>query len=90
MTINDEPPDARMLAGLDAHRRNSDWLDSHWGDFLPQARGRFVVVAGCQGAVVESTADALRWLADHHPDDPGPIVKYVHLDDGPRIYAHRG
>jgi hypothetical protein len=36
---------ARARAQDERHRRNSDWLQTHWAEVLPQARGKFLAVA---------------------------------------------
>jgi hypothetical protein len=74
---------------LDRGRRNMDWLASHWAELLPQARGRFVVVAGQQAHVTDSVEAAWAWAKAHHPEDDGAIVQYVRPATGPRIYASR-
>ncbi|MGZ3397420.1 MAG: hypothetical protein ACXVB2_25215 [Isosphaeraceae bacterium] len=43
--INDPVEVARCTAQDERGRRNSDWLQAHWADLLPQARGKFVAVS---------------------------------------------
>lgn len=37
--VTDPEEIARSRAQHERHRRNSDWLQAHWSDVLPQARG---------------------------------------------------
>jgi hypothetical protein len=69
--------------------RNSDWLQAHWTTLLPQARGKFIAIAG-QEAFIAATADEAWALARAaHPDDDGIISQYVLPGKGPRVYACR-
>lgn len=43
---------ARSKVQDERAKRNSDWLQSHWADLLPQVRGKFVAVAGQEAARV--------------------------------------
>jgi hypothetical protein len=70
-------------------RRNSDWLQAHWPDLLPQARGKFVAVAGQEAFVADTAEEAWAWAAKAHPEDDGALCQYVFPHTGPRIYGHR-
>ena len=88
--VTDPAEIARHREHAERARRNSEWLQSHWADVLPQARGRFLAVAG-QEAFIADTPDAAWALAEAaHPEDGGALVQYVPAVLGPRIYAHRG
>ena len=69
------------------HRRNNAWLQAHWGDVLPQARGKFVAVANQEAFIAETPAEAWAWVEATHPEDNGAIVHYVRTQIGPRLYA---
>lgn len=71
------------------HRRNDEWLQSHWDDLLPQARGKFLAVAGQQAFLAETPADAWSWAETTHPEDDGAFVQFVPKTPGPRIYDCR-
>jgi hypothetical protein len=80
----------RVHAMHERMKRNSDWLQAHWADVLPEARGRYLAVA-CQEAFIADTPAKARAMARAaHPDDDGVLVQYVRPERGPRIYAHRG
>ena len=49
---------ARARAHDQRLKRNLDWLNAHWDDLLPQARGRYVAVAGQEPFVADTYADA--------------------------------
>src|SRR5262245_61716232 len=69
--------------------RNADWLESHWQDLLPGARGKFVAVAGGEGIVAETVQAAWKWIDENHAADGGAFVQYVPSVEGPRLYANR-
>ena len=88
--VTDPEEIARHRAVAEAGARNSDWLEAHWGDLLPGARGRFVAVAGQEAFVADTPQEAIALARAAHPDDPGLIVQYVIPQQGWRIYADRG
>ncbi|MGH2587026.1 MAG: hypothetical protein ACRDJE_19095, partial [Dehalococcoidia bacterium] len=69
--------------------RNSDWLQAHWADVLPQARGRFLAVAGQEAFIADTVEDAWAMAMAAHPGDSGALLQYVRPERGPRIYADR-
>jgi hypothetical protein len=77
----------RFRARDEQARGNSAWLQAHWPDLLPQARGKFLVVAG-QEAFVAQTMEAA-WARAAHPEDEGALGQYVRPEKGPRVYANR-
>jgi hypothetical protein len=88
--VTDPDEIARHREVAEAGRRNSDWLEAHWGDLLPGARGRFVAVAGQQAFVAHTPEEAIALAKAAHPDDPGLLIRYVIPQRGWRVYAHRG
>jgi hypothetical protein len=68
---------------------NASWLERHWSELLPRARGKFVAVAGAQGFISETVQAAWAWIDENYPADPGAFVRYVPRVQGPRIYADR-
>ena len=81
---------ARARAQDERHRRNSDWLQTHWADVLPQARGKFLAVAEQEAFIADTPAEAWAWVDAVHPEDNGAFVRYIRPEEGPRIYAdHR-
>lgn len=87
-----DDPEA-IAAGLEVserHRRNSEWLQAHWSDVLPQARGKILAVAEQEAFIADTTKEALEWVRRNHPGDfGGAIIQYVHKELGPRIYAYQ-
>ena len=84
-TDPDETAESREV-----HRQgklNSDWLQAHWADILPQARGKFLAVAGQEAFIADTHEEARARTA--HPEDKGAISQYVRASRGPRISAHR-
>ena len=87
--VNDPAEAARCRAQIERGRRNLDWLESHWGDVLPEARGKHLAVAGQEAFSANSPEEAWAWAEATHPEDNGAFVQYVIPEKGPRIYANR-
>jgi hypothetical protein len=88
--ITDPVEIARARALDEQFRRNSDWLETHWADVLPQARGKFLVVAGQEAFIAETSEEAWLLAEAAHPEDNGSFVYHVRAERGPRIYGNRG
>src|SRR5262249_16987886 len=56
-------------------RRNSDWLQAHWSELLPQAFGKFLAVAGQQAFVADSLEEVVALAQATHPEDKGMLVE---------------
>lgn len=80
---------ARVKAQRERASRNRAWLQAHWPELLPAARGRFIAVAGEEAFIADSAEEAWDMARAAHPDDDGAIDQYVRPERGPRIYAHR-
>ncbi|HZZ81479.1 MAG TPA: hypothetical protein VFE62_23455 [Gemmataceae bacterium] len=87
--ISDPEECAKIHARINRAKRNLDWLEQHWPDLMPQARGKHVVVAGQEAHIADSAEAAWAWAASTHPEDDGALVQYVRTETGPRIYANR-
>lgn len=72
------------------HRRNTDWLQAHWPELLPHARGKFLAVADQEVFIADTPEAAWAWIDSVHPEDNGAIVRYVRQEKGPRIYVGQG
>ena len=80
---------AQGQAQSERFRRNSEWLEAHWPDLLPQALGKHLVVAGQEAFIADTHAEAQAMAEAAHPDDDGSWSQYVLPHRGPRIYANR-
>lgn len=92
LTIEEVTDPAEMARCRDQDeraKRNSDWLRANWSALLPQARDRFLAVAGQEAFIADSAGEAWRMARSAHPEDHGVISQYVFPGRGPRIYAHR-
>ena len=69
---------------------NSNWLQGNWHQLLPQARGKILAVAGQEAFLADTPEEAWQWTKDRHPEDKGPLVRYVIAKEGPRIYVCPG
>jgi hypothetical protein len=87
--VHDPEAIARSQGQDERAKRNNDWLQAHWTVLLPQARGKFVAVAGQEAFIADTAGEAWRMARAAHPEDDGAISQYVFPDRGPRIYAHR-
>jgi hypothetical protein len=70
-------------------QQNSDWLQRHWADLLPQAFGKHLVVAGQEAFLADSATEAIAKARTAHPEDKGLLARYVSPHRGPKIYAVR-
>lgn len=86
--VTDPAEIARHKAQRERARRNRDWLQMHWSELLPDARGRFIAVAGQEAFIADSAEEAWSMAKAAHPDDDGAIDQYVRPERGPRIYAY--
>ncbi len=81
---------ARHREQHEQFERNSDWLEEHWPELLPQARGKFVAVA-CEEAYLADTAENARSLAKAaHSNEKGILVRFVLAQKGPRVLLLAG
>ena len=88
--VSDTHETARVRAQDRRHQRNNAWLQAHWDEVLPQARGKFLAVAGQEAFIAPTPEEAWARVDTTHPEDDGAIVQYVRPETGPRIYAsHR-
>jgi len=88
--VNDPVVIARARAQHDRAKRNSKWLQAHWPDLLPQARGKYLAVAGQEAFIADTPEEAWAMARAAHPDDDGTLSRYVFPNTWPRIYAYRG
>lgn len=82
--VDDPVSNARLKEQHERFKRNSDWLQSHWSDVLPQAFGKCLVVAGQQAFIADTGREALALAKAAHPDDTGLLIQYVNPHPGPR------
>jgi hypothetical protein len=87
--IDDPAFNARIHAEGAQFKNNLHWLSSHWEDVLPQARGRYIAVAGQQPFIADDPVEAERLAAAAHPEDKGILVQYVYPSKEARLYGHR-
>jgi hypothetical protein len=92
LTVEFGPPPADprpVLARMERARRNSQWLQAHWADLLPQAVGKYVVVAGEEAFIADGPKEAWALARHAHPEDDAATIQYVNPQPGPKIYANR-
>ena len=83
-----EPADVnpQHRAQLERFKRNSDWLQSHWDDLLPRARGKHLVVAGQEALIADTPEEAWALARAAHPEADGVLSQYVFPNKWPRIF----
>jgi len=75
--VTDPAEVARINAQDEQAKRNSDWLQAHWADVLPQARDKYLAVAGQEAHIAETPEAAWAWAKTAHAEDHGAFVQYV-------------
>jgi hypothetical protein len=83
--VSDLDEVARCKAQNERAGHNSHWLQSHWADLLPHARGKFVAVAGQEAFIADTPEEAWAWAwaNRNHPEDNGALVRCVRAGQGP-------
>ena len=56
--VTDPDEIARFRAQDKRARLNMDWLQAHWSDLLPAARGKFIAVAGQEAFIADTAEEA--------------------------------
>jgi hypothetical protein len=88
--VTDAAQIARCRAQHERAQRNSEWLEAHWPELLPKARGKFLAVAGMEAFLADTPEAAWTWATTKHPEDDGAFVRYIRPQQGPRIYESLG
>jgi hypothetical protein len=86
--VDDPAVIAQARVQNERFKRNSDWLQAHWADLLPEARGRHIAVAGEEVFIADTPEEAWAMAKAAHPEDNGALSRYVFPNQRPRIYAH--
>jgi hypothetical protein len=71
--VTDPTAIARGRAQYERTKRNSDLLQSHWVDLLPQARGKHLVIAGEDAFIADTPEEVWRMAQAAHLDDDGAM-----------------
>jgi len=87
--VTDPTEIARHQAQRTRAKQNSDWLQAHWADLLPRARGKFVAVGGQEAFIADTPEEAWSQAEKAHSEDDGALCQFVLPQTGPRFYGHR-
>ena len=68
---------AQVRAQNERARLSSEWLESHWPDLLPLARGKLIAIAGQQAFIADTPGSARESARAAHPDDDGLLSRHV-------------
>lgn len=88
--ITDPNEIARSRTIDEQAKKNGDWLQTHWSELLPHARGKFVAVAGQEAFIGETMEEAWNAARRAHPNDPGALLQHVRSERGVRVHAFQG
>jgi hypothetical protein len=69
-----------------AFDRNSEWLETHAAEVYAH-RGKHICIAGQELFVADTAQEALRLGHTAHPADEGILLRFVPLQNVPRVYA---
>jgi hypothetical protein len=86
--VDDPSEIARHQAQRERGKGNSDWLQTHWPDLLPDGRGKFVAVAGREAFVADEYEEACGRAEKPHQEDDATLRQFVLPHKGPRFYGH--
>ncbi len=87
--VNDPTQLASLRAQWEQEERNSAWLQAHAREIYTRHRGKFIVVAGEELFVGDTSAEAHSLANAAHPEDQGGIGRYIYPKKTARIYANQ-
>lgn len=87
--ITDPTEIASLQVQWQQAERNSVWLQAHAHEIYTQHRGKFIVVAGEELFVGETSVEARTLAKAAHPEDQGSISRYIYPQKMARIYANQ-
>ena len=88
MTEERDPAElAKAHLQLEHYARNWTWVEAHASEAYSH-RGKMICVAGGELFVGDNVTEVLARAKKAHPEDQGPLTRFVPVERGPRIYAH--
>jgi hypothetical protein len=90
VTIEELPYDAEFERLFNQAYCNLIWFSEHADELgvFKNCRGRYVASAGGELFVANSREEVDRLAHEKHPDEM-PHIRYIPLEKGYRIYAHK-
>jgi hypothetical protein len=85
---NDPVEIAKSQEQLAKFDRNYSWLEAHAAEVFSH-RGKHICIAGQQLFVGDDVKELLAQAKAAHPDDDGPLFRYIPKEKSARIYANR-
>jgi hypothetical protein len=76
--VDDPELNTQLRAEGAQFKKNLEWLASHWADVLPQARGKYIAVAGQEPFIADDAIEAEKLAVAKHPEGKGVLVQYVY------------
>jgi hypothetical protein len=84
-----DPEDlARARKQREQFDRNAAWLQKHVPEIYRQHRGELICIAGEELFVGDTVQEVIAKATAAHPDGAGRFVRYIPLENVPRIYAN--
>lgn len=80
---------AQARAQRERFDRNAAWLQAHAHEVYPKCRGKYMCIAGEELFIGGSPQEARDLGRAAHPGDDGAFVRFIPLQNLPRIYAHQ-
>src|SRR5438046_1058708 len=87
--VTDPVEIARLREVEEAFEKNSNWLQAHWGDLIPECLGKHLAVTGQEAFLADTPEEAIERARAAHPEDKGLLVQFITAYRGPKIYGVR-
>ena len=91
--VMEEGADPKEIAEFQARwaqaQRNSDWLQAHAHEIYTQHRGKFIIVAGEELFVADTSEEAYALAKAGRPEDKGRLGRYIYPKKMARVYGNR-
>jgi len=86
--VTDPEELARARKQREQFDRNSEWLKKNASLVYRQNRGKMICIAGEELFVGDNVQEVIAQATAAHPEDAGRFVRYIPLENVPRIYAN--
>ncbi len=87
--VTDPQEIAEAQARMEQARRNSAWLQAHAHEVYTRHRGKFIVIAGEELFVADTSEEAYALAKAGRPEDKGRLGRYIYPKKMARVYGNR-
>jgi hypothetical protein len=84
--VTDPVEIAKARASLEKFEQNYAWLEAHASEVFSH-RGKYICIAGQELFVGGDGREVLERARAAHPEDDGPLTRYIPKDRGARIFV---